>query len=299
MAISFSNRWYVYCASLPIKPQGHGGLRERKMVVTRYLAPVFAAILVTACSTAQQSGTFSTSTVGGPRTARADTQGLKTSAPNTQNGEAQQDATARDRDTAIQKVALTLSSVSDPSNKAYVIGPRDVLEISVFKVPELSKTVQVSEVGTVSYPLVGDVQASGRTARQVEQDLTKSLGAKYLQNPQITVSVREYNSQRITMDGAFKRSGVVPLAGGLTLLQATANAGGFDINADETVILFRQANGGRSETRHDVGRIREGKDPDVPLEAGDVLIAPTSTMKEGMNTVFKFLPLATLAVPYL
>jgi polysaccharide export outer membrane protein len=101
------------------------------------------------------------------------------------------------------------------------------------------------------------------------------------------------------MDGAFKRSGVVPLSGGLTLLQATANAGGFDINADETVILFRQSNGNRSANKYDINRIREGKDQDVQLEAGDVLIAPTSTVKEGVNTVFRFLPLATLAIPYL
>ena len=83
-----------------------------------------------------------------------------------------------------------------------------------------------------------DLQASGRTAHQLEHDLTKTLGSKYLQNPQIGVSVKEYHSQRFTMDGAFKRSGVFPLEGGLTLLQATANAGGFDMNADETIILF-------------------------------------------------------------
>jgi polysaccharide export outer membrane protein len=101
------------------------------------------------------------------------------------------------------------------------------------------------------------------------------------------------------MDGAFKKSGVVPLEGGLTLLQATANAGGFDINADETVILFRQSNVNRSTNRYDVSRIREGKDQDVSLEAGDVLIAPTSAVREGVNTVFRFLPLATMAIPYL
>lgn len=272
------------------------------MAVTRYLTPVFAAILIAACNSPQQSGTFSSSTVNGSArigTARTDAQALRAPSPNTQDGEAQKEATIRDRDTAVQNVALTLSSVSDPSSKAYVIGPRDMLEINVFKVPELTKTVLVSEVGTISYPLVGELQASGRTARQVEYDLTKTLGAKYLQNPQISVSVREYNSQRITMDGAFKRSGVVPLSGGLTLLQATANAGGFDINADETVILFRQSNGSRTANKYDINRIREGKDQDVQLEAGDVLIAPTSTIKEGVNTVFRFLPLATMAVPYL
>jgi polysaccharide export outer membrane protein len=231
--------------------------------------------------------------------ANDDIQSAKSSASGTQGAGPARDAAAGNPDSAVQRVNLTLSSVSDPTNKAYVIGPRDVLEVSVFKVPELSKTVQVSEAGTIAYPLVGEMQASGRTARQVEQDLTKTLGAKYLQQPQISVSVREFNSQRITMDGAFKKSGIFPLAGGLTLLQATAIAGGFDENAEEAVLLFRQSNGSRAVIKYDVSRIREGREEDVQLESGDVLIAPTSSVKQGMNSMLKVLPLATLATFHL
>ncbi len=208
------------------------------------------------------------------------------------------DTGPRDQDAAVRKVALTLSSVSDPNSKAYKIGPRDVLEVTVFKVPDLSKVVQVSEAGTISYPLIGEVQAGGRTAREVEQDLTKSLGAKYLQKPQISVFVKEYNSQRITMEGAVKKPGVYPIAGGMSLLQATAIAGGFDANADETVLLMRQTNGKRSAAKYDVARIRAGTAEDPQLEAGDVVIAPTSDIKEGMNNILRVLPLATM-VPLL
>ena len=101
------------------------------------------------------------------------------------------------------------------------------------------------------------------------------------------------------LTAGFKRSGVFPLEGGLTLLQATANAGGFDMNADETIILFRQLDGTRTTAKYDVSRIRDGKDEDVQLQAGDVLIAPTSNIREGVNNMFRFLPLATMAVPYL
>jgi len=208
------------------------------------------------------------------------------------------DAQPRDQDSAVRKVALNLSSVSDPHSKAYKIGPRDVLEVTVFKVPDLSKVVQVSEAGTISYPLVGEVQAGGRTAREIEQDLTKLLGAKYLQNPQISVFVREYNSQRITLEGAFKKTGVYPITGGMTLLQATAQAGGFEQTADETVVLFRQVNGKRMVAKYDVGKIREFKAEDPELEAGDVIIAPTSDVKEGLNYVLRLAPLASL-VPLL
>jgi polysaccharide export outer membrane protein len=209
-----------------------------------------------------------------------------------------QAAAPPDQHSNVQKAALSLSSVSDPNSKAYKIGPRDVLEVTVFKAPELSKVVQVSETGTISYALVGEVPAGGRTAREVEQELTKRLGAKYLQNPQISVFVKEYNSQRITIDGAVKKPGVYTIAGGMSLLQATATAGGFEAIADETVLLFRQKNGRRFAAKFDVARIREGKEEDPQLEAGDVVIAPTSDIKEGINAMFRFLPLATL-VPLL
>jgi polysaccharide export outer membrane protein len=170
-----------------------------------------------------------------------------------------------------------------------------VLEVTVFKTPELSKTVQVSEVGTINFPLVGEVQASGRTAREVEHDLTQSLGAKYLQNPQISIFVKDYNSQRVTMEGAIKKPGVYPIAGGLSLLQATAVAGGFEDTADQTVLLFRQQDGRRFAGRYDVAAIRKGNAEDVQLEAGDIINAPTSDIREGMSVVLKLVPLATLA----
>lgn len=67
--------------------------------------------------------------------------------------------------------------MSEPSSGAYKIGPYDVLDVSVFKVAELSKTVQVSEAGTINLPLTGEMQAGGRTAREVERELTGTLGS--------------------------------------------------------------------------------------------------------------------------
>ncbi|MFZ1110091.1 MAG: polysaccharide biosynthesis/export family protein [Rhodomicrobium sp.] len=199
---------------------------------------------------------------------------------------------------AVQKVALSLAAVSDPASKSYKVGPRDTLDITVFKTPELTKTVQVSEVGTFTYPLIGEVEAAGKTARQIESELVKRLGAKYLQNPQITVLVKDYNSQRVTLEGAIKKPGVYPLVGGLTLLQAIAQASGFEDTADHTVALFRQTNGKRLAARYDVSRIRDGQDEDPQLEAGDVIIVSTSDLKEGFSFVLKALPLVSL-VPLL
>lgn len=199
---------------------------------------------------------------------------------------------------ALKDAAITYGAMSDPKSKAYKVGPLDVLDITVFKVPDLSKTVQVSEAGTINYPLVGEIQAGGRSAREIEQELTALLGETYLQKPQITVFVKEYNSQRVTVEGAVKKPGVVPIVGGLSLIQAVAQAGGTDDVADSTVAVFRTADGRRSAIRYDIAEIRSGDADDPPLQSGDVVVVSTSTVKQGFNTFIKMLPLASV-VPLL
>ena len=254
----------------------------------RVFVPALTAALISACA-----GPTASDMAGANVRPRALT--AQPSAQDSQDAAPQPDK--RDQE-AVQKVALSLASVSDPESKTYKIGPRDVLEVTVFKAPELSKTVQVSEAGTINFPLIGELNVSGKSAREIEQEMTKRLGSKYLQNPQLSVFVKDYFSQRITIEGAIKKPGVYPIAGGLTLLQATAEAGGFDDSASFTVVLFRQVDGKRLAGRYDVSSIRDGTQGDVQLEAGDVIIVPTSDVKQGMNTVLRLIPLATL-VPYL
>jgi len=201
------------------------------------------------------------------------------------------DASATD---AIKEAAANYSALGDPKSKSYKVGPLDVLDITVFKVPDLSKTVQVSEAGTINYPLIGELRAGGRSAREIEQELTQLLRQKYLQKPQITVFVREFNSQRVTVEGAVKKPGVVAMVGGLSLVQAVAQAGGPDEAADSTVVVFRTADGKRAAIRYDMAEIREGGAEDPLLQTGDVVIVPTSNMKQGFNMFVKMLPLATM-----
>lgn len=191
------------------------------------------------------------------------------------------------------KAAEAATAVATPGAAGYKIGPRDVLDISVFKVAELSKTVQVTESGTINYPLVGEITASGHTARQVEQTLTKSLGDKYLQKPVVTVLVKEYNSQRITIEGAVKKPGVYPVQGGMSLLEALAHAQGLEASSDDSVLVFRTVTGKRSAARFEISSIRNGSTPDPQLQAGDVVVAGNSALKEGFNNLLKVLPLAS------
>jgi polysaccharide export outer membrane protein len=186
--------------------------------------------------------------------------------------------------------------VSAPGNSAYRIGPLDVVDVTVFMVPDLSKTVQVAERGTINYPLVGELQAAGLTARDLERQLTEKLSRRYLQNPQINVFIKEYNSQRVTIEGAVKKPGIYPMQGEMSLLQALATAQGLEQISDDTVVVFRTAQGRRSAARFTITELRAGTTPDPKLEPGDVIIAGTSAFKEGLNTVVRFLPLASTFV---
>jgi polysaccharide export outer membrane protein len=180
------------------------------------------------------------------------------------------------------------------TTQSYQIGPMDVLDISVFKVPELTKTVQVADNGTINLPLLGEVPAAGKTTQQVERDLTAKLGARYLQNPQVTVMIRENNSQHVTVQGAIEKPGVYPLKGKTTLLELVAMAGGFKDTSDSTVLVLRNSEGKRSAAKFDVADIQKGQAEDPTVQSDDVIVAGSSAIKKGFNAVLKALPLAGL-----
>lgn len=174
----------------------------------------------------------------------------------------------------------------------YRIGASDMLDISVHEVAALSKTVVVSGAGTINFPLIGEIVVAGRTARQVEGQLIKGLGAKYLRNPQVSVMVREYRSQRITVEGAINKPGIFPLRGRITLLQAIAMAQGLNQFANETVVVFRLVNGHRHAARFNIPAVRDGSIRDPHLRGGDLIVAHTSATHKMFNNLLKALPIA-------
>mgnify|MGYP000845563915 CR=1 FL=1 len=271
--------------------------RWRSKIVL-FAAPLMAASLLAGCGnslTSATSGTFSAADVNAskPVASSPTASGLGSGAALTTASI--DDGKPRSVAKGSRKLAEQVTASSQPGNVGYKIGPQDVLDFSVFKAPELQRVVQVSENGTINVPLVGDIQASGRTASELEKDLSARLGKKYLQNPQVSVSVREYNSQRITLEGAVKKPGVYPLRGKTTLLQIVAMAEGFNEVGDATVMIFRQENGQRLAAKFDIADIRSGAASDPVLQAGDTIVAPTSVAKETFATIMKALPLATFA----
>jgi len=198
------------------------------------------------------------------------------------------------RSAAASETARKLTAAATPGSIAYRIGPLDMLEVSVFKVPDLSKAVQVGDDGNISYPLIGEVPAAGRTTHELERDLAKRLGDKYLRSPQVTVLVREYNSQRITVEGSVKNSGVYPMKGRTSLVQGIAMAGGIDTTIGSgDVVIFRVIDGKRSVARFDIDEIKKGKAEDPELQPNDVVVADASQAKVVLHNVLSVLPAAT------
>jgi polysaccharide export outer membrane protein len=188
-------------------------------------------------------------------------------------------------------------STSSPGSRRYLVGPQDMLDISVYGAPDLSKTMQVGEDGTINMPLIGQIPAAGKSPSELERNIQSRLNARYLRAAQVTVVVREYNSQRVTVQGAVKSPGVHKMQGEETLMQVLARSGGVDSAvASSDVVLFRTANGARTMTRYDISAIIGGTAPDPAIAPGDVVVVSDSMAKMGLNNVLKVLPLAGLAM---
>ncbi len=177
----------------------------------------------------------------------------------------------------------------------YKIAPLDVIDITVFGVPDLNRSVTVSSSGTITLPLIKSVQAGGRTQAQLEQAIAKKLEAGYLQSPQVSVFIKEYNSQRITVDGAVNKPGIFPTTGRISLLQSIALAEGLSAVADPSgILLFRTVNNKRMAARFDLKQIRTGKQDDPQLQAGDIVMVDESGTRTTIRDIKDVLPLSGL-----
>lgn len=180
----------------------------------------------------------------------------------------------------------------------YRIGVADLLEISVFRADEFSRQARVDSDGSISLPLLGNVKAEGLTPVQMEQQVANLLRQKYLQHPEVSVFIKEYSSQHITLDGSFRNPGVYPMtAGQVNLIQALALGGGLDDLADPAkVVLFRKAGNQTKAYRLNVGSIRAGKQQNPYLRNNDIIVAHRSDSRywlrevaAGMNNVTSIL----------
>ncbi|HEY4032068.1 MAG TPA: polysaccharide biosynthesis/export family protein [Caulobacteraceae bacterium] len=170
------------------------------------------------------------------------------------------------------------AATAAPATGDYKIGPQDTLEIDVFQLNDLNRTVQVDSSGRILLPLLGQMPAAGKTSRELSDDIAAQLGQKYLNNPQVTVVVKDAQGQRITVDGAVTQPGVYNLTGPTTLMQAVALAKGPDTKMANLhkVIVYRMAPAGRSQQLYDLQSIRDGKTPDPLIYGKDVIVVDQS-----------------------
>jgi len=127
----------------------------------------------------------------------------------------------------------------------YRIGPKDLLEITVFELPELNQTVRVSEDGSITLSLLGKVEVSGFTAQELEARLAQLLDQQFTKGAHVTVFIKEY--QKVSVIGAVGRPGMYELVGPTTLLQAIAQAGGLTAQAMNEIYVYRTGPDGKQE----------------------------------------------------
>lgn len=174
--------------------------------------------------------------------------------------------------------AVPAASLAQEASAEYKIGPKDLLEISVLGVPEISKlVVRVSEDGRITLPLLGEVGVGDLTKFEVEKKLTQLAGEKIVLKPQVTVHILEYLSRRVSVVGAVGRPGPYELLGRQTVLSVVSEAGGLTEDAGEEIIVIRQIAVGESTSiRISVDGLFVQGDPklNIALEPGDVLNVP-------------------------
>lgn len=176
------------------------------------------------------------------------------------------------------------------------LAPNDVLQIDVFQADSLDRTVQIDAAGRVNLPLIGQVQAAGKSVRTLEQEIEAAYGRNYLQNPDVTIFVKESFGQRITIDGEVTKAGVYPVSSSSTLLETIALAGGFRAIADQSkVYVYRDIGGQKLVANFDVSEIRSGKRANPRIYGGDVIIVFTSQTKVAMQNLKEALGIATSA----
>ena len=160
----------------------------------------------------------------------------------------------------------------------YRIGPEDLIEMQVFGVDQLARTVRVNSFGMVSLPLIGSVSVGGMTAAEAERAIARKLAENYLQDPQVSVFIKEYTNQRVTIEGAVQKPGIYPLRGQTTLLRAIAVAGGQGSLSDlGNIVIYRaDSTGLRTGTTYDIEKIRRGEQDDPAVLNDDVVVVNRS-----------------------
>ena len=226
---------------------------------------VSVILLLGACSTGGISGAFGTSAPSGSFEAL----------PNVVTPEQARYAGIGSGEPDPRIVADMQALASHTGSGAYRIGPSDLLTIKVFQASELSGEVRVDQSGSVTLPLIGSVRLAGLSQVEAERRLAGLLGSNLLQNPQVSIFIKQFTNKRITIEGGVAKQGVFPLTGQITISQAIALAGGLSADAkSDSIALFRAESGSSRVYYIDFNLIREGRFKDPFVMNDDRILVP-------------------------
>lgn len=176
----------------------------------------------------------------------------------------------------------------------YRIGPLDKLNIAVFGMPELTGMFQTDAAGHLSMALVGEIDASNKTPKELAANIDARLRGIYVRDPQVTVNLGETTSQVFTVDGQVGQPGSYPAIGNVTLMRAVANAkGAGDYARLDDVVVFRTVEGKSLAALYNLGAIRRGLYPDPKIYANDIIIVGDSKAKRMFDKFLQIAPLLT------
>ena len=185
------------------------------------------------------------------------------------------------------------ASASGPGQ--YQLQAFDKLRIEVFGVETLQRTVTVDGDGRFAFPLVGQLQASGKTPAELGGEIEQALrGSNYVRNPDVTVTILEAPGRTVAVDGQVNRPGEFPVLPNATLMRAVALAGGVSEDARiEDVVLFRNIGDKRYVGLYNLGAIRRGGYPDPRIYSGDIVVVGESKQRRLLQSLLQAVPLLT------
>ncbi len=185
------------------------------------------------------------------------------------------------------------SRTSLEQRRAYIVAPSDRLTVDVFGVAELTRTIQVDPNGMFTLPLVGALQAAGKTPAELAGTIADRLRGRYMRDPQVAVNAETVN-QNITVEGEVRIPGIYPVTSRTTLLQALARAQGLTDNANtEYVVVFRQVSDRKMAALYDVRAIRQGMYEDPEVYGNDVISVGESRARRIFTVAFQTAALLT------
>jgi polysaccharide export outer membrane protein len=202
--------------------------------------------------------------------------------------------------TAAYSVIPAVPATAETSLADYLIGPLDTLDISVFGEPDLSvKALRVDSGGLIALPLVGTVEAKGKSPAELSRTLEHLLGERYLRDPQVTITVAASVSQKVSVQGEVADPGVYPLSGPTTLLDVISMAKGeTDLATLNQVVVFRTIKGQRMGAVFDIASIRRGQSADPVIEANDMVVVGYSSAKRFWKNVVSAAPIFSMFRPF-